>query len=381
MKKILLGTTGLVGAALLATAASAETPKVTLGGFSDFQAGYANGADALGQDGDVAFRNDNEISVRVDGKTDAGLGYGAVIELEADQSADINNEGINASRTFTYLEGGWGRVEMGGNKSAASTMRVDASTLAVATGGINGDWGQFINPSVSGAAVAPSSGGFITSAGLQVEHGVTDFAGDQSTYNATKITYYSPRWAGFQLGVSYTPDVDAKGQDTGFAVDTFGDAWEAGLGYETQFGDNTKLAVSGTYLFADNEGLAGSDDLQGWNVGALLGIWGFNFAGSYGDWTDGSIGIAAAGAEGDYWTAGVGYDMGAIGLSATYLDSTLEAAGGDNDFSNLVLGADYKLAPGLTPYAEVALFEYDGSGVGAVDDSGTSVILGTQLAF
>ena len=38
MKKILLGTTGLVAVALLATAASAETPKVTLGGFSDFQA-------------------------------------------------------------------------------------------------------------------------------------------------------------------------------------------------------------------------------------------------------------------------------------------------------------------------------------------------------
>lgn len=380
MKKILLGTTGLVGAALLASAASAETPKVTLGGFSDFQAGWSDGAIGV-SDNDLSFRNDNEITLRVDGKTDAGLGYGAVIDLEADATDDINNEGTNASRTFTYLEGQFGRAEMGSNKSAASTMRIDASTLAVATGGINGDWVQFVNPTFGGAA----TGGYITTSKLQAEHGNVNFSGDETFYNATKLTYYSPRWAGFQAGVSYTPDLDGKGQRTGIGAlatdNTFGDVWEAGLGYETQFSGGTKLAVSGTYLFGDNEGnlaTGGTDDLQGWNVGALLGIWGFNFAGSYGDWMDGSIG--AGDAEGDYWTAGVGYDLGAFGLSATYIDSTLETVGGDNDFNNLVLGADYKLAPGLTPYAEVSLYEFDGSGA-ALDDSGTTVILGTQLAF
>lgn len=366
MKKILLGTTGLVGAALLASAASAETPKVTLGGFSDFQAGWTD------SESDVGFRNDNEITVRVDGKTDAGLGYGAVIDLEADQTDDVNNEGTNASRTFTYLEGQFGRAEMGGNKSAASTMRIDASTLAVATGGINGDWVQFVNPSVGGTATT----GFITTSKLQAEHGDATFSGDESTYNATKLTYYTPRWAGFQAGVSYTPELDGKGQTTGLTTASFGDAIELGLGYETQFSGGTKLAVSGTYLTADNEGIAGSDDLQGFNVGALLGIWGFNFAGSYGEWLDGAVGAPTAD-EGDYWTAGVGYDLGAFGLSATYLDSTLEFAGADNEFSNLVLGADYKLAPGLTPYAEVSLYEFDGT----TDDSGTTVILGTQLAF
>lgn len=378
MKKILLGTTGLVGAALLASAASAETPKVTLGGFSDFQAGWSDDAVAA-SDNDLSFRNDNEITLRVDGKTEAGLGYGAVIDLEADATDDIQNEGTNASRTFTYLEGTFGRAEMGSNKSAASTMRIDASTLAVATGGINGDWATFVAPSGIGAGAA--TGGFITNSELQIEHGLTDFTGDESTYNATKLTYYTPRWAGFQAGVSYTPDVDGRGQDIGLTGDTYGDAWEAGLGYETQFNwqGGTKLAVSGTYLYADNEGVAAAEDLQGWNVGALVGIWGFNFAGSYGDWTDGSIGTVVADG-GDYWTAGVGYDLGAFGLSATYLDSTLEAVGGDNDFENLVLGADYKLAPGLTPYAEVALWEFDGSAA-AAEDSGTTVILGTQLAF
>lgn len=374
MKKILLGTTGLVGAALLATAASAETPKVTLGGFSDFQAGYTDN-DIAGEETDVGFRNDNEVSVRVDGKTDAGLGYGAVIDLEADITGDNDNEGTNAARTFTYLEGGWGRVELGGNKSASSTMRVDASTLAVATGGINGDWNNFVNP--TGTTVIAGGGAFVTSSELEGEHGLVTSIGDESTYNASKLTYYSPRWSGFQVGASYTPDISARGQAAVRTGAVASNVWDLGLGYETQFDDATKLALSGTYSIGD--GAAGGDDLEGFNVGALLGIWGFNFAGSYGEWTDIAQGVVA-GDDADYWTAGVGYDMGAIGLSATYLDSTLDTGAGDNEFSNLVLGADYKLAPGLTPYAEVALYDFDGVGA-ASDNEGTSVIVGTQLAF
>ena len=371
MKKILLGTTGLVGAAMLASAASAETPKVTLGGFSDFQAGYTDN-DIAGEETDIGFRNDNVISVRVDGKTDAGLGYGAVIELEADITEDNNNEGTNAQRTFTYLEGGWGRVELGGNNSAASTMRVDASTLAVATGGINGDWVNFTNP--AGNTAIAGGAAFVTNSELQAEHGLTTSAGDESTYNATKITYYSPRWAGFQIGGSYTPDLNGRGQSPVRTGALASDVFELGLGYETQFNDATKLAVSGTYLTGEGT----TQDIEGYNIGALLGIWGFNFAGSYGEWSD--VAGGAVGDEADYWTAGVGYDMGAIGLSATYLDSTYETAGGDNEFENLVLGADYKLAPGLTPYAEVSFYEFDGVGAGS-DNDGTQVIVGTQLAF
>ena len=375
MKKILLGTTGLVGAALIASAASAETPKVTLGGFSDFQAGFTDN-DINTDSSDIGFRNDNEITLRVDGKTDAGLGYGAVIELEADITEDNNNEGTNASRTFTYLEGGWGRVELGGNKSAASTMRVDASTLAVATGGINGDWVHFVQPAGTTAGATPGVANFVTNSELQAEHGATTSLDDESTYNATKVTYYTPRYAGFQAGVSYTPDLNGTGQRARRDNTGGQDVIELGLGYETTFDNATKLAVAGTYL--TGEGATAQDDLEGWNLGALLGIWGFNFAGSYGEWTD--VANAVANDEADYWTAGVGYDLGAFGLSATYLDSTFEAGAAENDFQNLVLGADYKLAPGLTPYAEVSFYEFDGAAAGQ-DNDGTTVILGTQLAF
>ncbi len=377
MKKILLGTTGLVAVALLATAASAETPKVTLGGFSDFQSGWTNDDRDAGVRSN-GFRNDNEITVKVDGKTDGGLGYGAQIDLEADTTNDADNQGVNASRTFTYLDGNWGRVELGGNKSVASTMRVDASTLAAATGGINGAWTYFVN------AVPTTGQGFITTSKLVAEHGSTRSFGDETTYNASKVSYYTPKFSGFQAGVSYTPQLADRGQ-TIARSDTNGlaDVIDLGLGYEGTMG-GVKLAASGTYEMADGQGavtgLVGTDDVNAWNLGALVGFQGFSLAGSYGSWDD----SGTAGVQADYWTAGLGYSAGPIGVSATYLASTTESTGvSDNEFENIVLGAEYKLAAGLTPYAEVSFYDFDNNGKAATtyDNQGTTFILGTQVAF
>jgi len=384
MKKILLGTTGLVGASLLATAASAETPKVTLGGFSDFQAGYVSDDKDAGQRS-LGFRNDNEIVVKVDGKTNSGLGYGAQIDLEADTTADSNNQGTNASRTFTYLEGGFGRVELGGNKSVAATQRIDASTIAVATGGINGSWVNFANGSTAGtrASNAGSLGAnFVTTSKLAAEHGSLTRAGDETTYNATKVSYYTPKFSGFQAGISYTPQLDDRGQ-TMVSSDTNGvsDVIDVALGYSNTFSGGYKLAASATYERGQGEGLAaasgfGTDDIRAWNAGASLGYQGFSLAGSYGRNSDTGI----AGVSSTYWTAGLGYAAGPVGLSATYLNSTAKTAGVKDKFDNFVLGADYKLAPGLTPYAEVSFYDFNGAAA-ANDNQGTAVILGTQVAF
>jgi len=384
MKKILLATTGLVGAALVAGAASAETPKVTLGGYADFQAGYTD--DDFNTDRrDVGFRNDNEITVHVDGKTDGGLGYGAVVDLEADITADADAQGVNAARTFTYLEGSWGRFELGGNKDAAANLRVDASTLAVATGGINGSWTYFVNPAVGNTATSATNVPFITTSKLLGEHGSTFVAGDESTYNATKVNYYTPRWYGFQGGVSYTPDSEDRGQGNsaanGFRSDTtgFGNIWDLSVNYENQFSNGIKLAASGAYELGDSE-VAATEDIGAWNIGALLGYQGFSIAGSYGDWDDSGQAAGSGLDDNTYWTAGLAYEGGPFGVSATYLDSNVETGAGDDEFNNLVLGADYKLAPGLTPYAEVSFYEYDAAGT-VNDNDGTTVILGTQLAF
>lgn len=354
---------------MLAASASAETPKVTVGGFIDFQAGFVDD-DLDAAQREYGFRNDSEVSVRVDGKSDSGLGYGAVIDLEADVTADADGEGLNASRTYIYLDGGFGRFEMGSNEGPSATMAIDADNIAAATGGINGAWTYFANPTGTTYIATPE---------LPVEHGSTLALGSEATVNNNKITYYSPRFSGFQIGLSYAPDLTDKGQtvtriDT--AAGSAGDIFELALNYENQF-DLVNLGVAGVYTYGDGD--TATEDLSAWNLGALLGYKGFSVAGSYGDWDD-SLQATGSSVEGNYYTLGAGYEGGPFGVSLTYMDSELDVVGGDNEFDNFVLGADYKLAPGFTPYAEISLYEFDSAGA-AADNDGTAFILGTQLAF
>lgn len=370
MKKLLLGTTAILGVVGFASAAAADAPRVTVGGFIDFQAGWVDD-DSTGVNGgtsDYGFRNDTEIHFSVDGKTDAGLGYGAVVELEADATLDTTGSGENADRTYVYMDGNWGRFELGTNTDAATALKVDASTIARATGGIDGDWFRFV--------AAPAAGGtFIVRPDLATSHGGTQTPG--VTENAGKVTYYSPSFSGLQLGVSFAPDTDARGQNlTAANAGGLGanqeDVFSGGITYNRQF-DQVALGLSATGEMGSTSLAAGGQDLEGYALGASVGVAGFNFAASWGD-------MEANFGEGDYWTAGVAYDFDAFGASVTYLDSEVDVAGGDNEFENLVFGIDYAAAPGLTPYAEVSMFEYDGVAAGD-DNDGTLFIVGTQLAF
>lgn len=385
MKKILLATTGLVGAALVASAASADshtTPKVTIGGFIDFQAGFLSD-DLDGNQRGHGFRNDTEISFQIDGKSASGLGYGAVIDLEADVSGDENgasttggDEGINAARTYIYLEDSWGRFELGSNEGVANTMAVDADDIAAATGGINGDWLFFANR-------ATTAGGFLTRAANVTEHGQLTVLGDETFDNANKITYYSPSFSGFQVGVSYSPDATDRGQIATLTdnAGSFGEVLEVAANYSANW-DEVSLDLGATYQDGEVDGniTNTTEDLSAYTVGGIVGFAGFEFAASYGDWGDS---LTANGQDAEYYTLGLGYDAGSFGLSATWLDSEVETgAATENEFNNLVLGADYALAPGLTPYAELSFFEFDGQGTGAANDNeGTVFLLGTQLAF
>lgn len=369
MKKILLGTTALFGAvALFAGAASAENPKVTVGGFADFQAGWVD-QDNDDAQRDYGFRNDTEVTVHVDGKTDAGLGYGAVIDLEADVSEDADNQGLNASRTYVYMDGTWGRLQLGSAEGAEYTLKIDASNIARATGGIDGDWHYFANNIGQGV-------NFISTPRLVAAIGNASDAGDESTINANKITYYSPRFAGFQLGGSYTPDLGDKGQRVDRLDNTAqgSDVFSAGVNYEAQFNE-VSLGLAATGEWGDDDSAAESE-IRTWTAGGQVGFAGFSVAGSYGSYEKGLFTDDA-----EFWTAGAAYDFGPFGVSGTYLNSEADAiGGGDNEFENLVIGADYKLAEGLTPYVEVSLFDFD-SAAGLPDNDGTVVLVGTELAF
>jgi outer membrane protein OmpU len=377
MKK-LLATTALVGAAFAAPAYAAG-PTVTVGGVADFQVGVADQDNAYqtagtGNTRDVKFANDTEIHVNAEGQADNGLVYGATVELEADVSGDVDGQGGNADKTFLYVQGDFGRAEMGSNTDAAAALKVDASTIARATGGINGDFYRFIN--VAGVG----TGGYIIRPDLPTAHGGTALGTRGALEDANKLTYYSPRFSGVQLGVSYTPDQG----DTGTALTASGDdgsdqenVFNLGVNYTGQFNE-LGVAASATGEFGTNEtDTAANEDLNAYAFGLNLSYRGFSAGGSWGDWQDSAIGGAGVGNDGQYWTLGAAYEQGPAGVSVTYLDSEYA----NNEFTNLSVGADYQLAPGLVPYVEVNFFDVDPTTAGAVSNDGNVILVGTELTF
>ncbi len=352
---------------LIISSANAETPKITIGGLSHWQGGASgqeNGFDDNQRS--YGFRSDNEIHVNVEADSDMGWKYGATIELEADVTADARDEGLNADKTFIWAETGWGRVELGNNMGPEQNMVVNAASIAKATGGIDGDDEFYINSrGITGDAT------FLIHPDLPTA-GIGGIAED-----ASKITYYSPRFSGAQLGFSYTPD-NGDGGQIATRNDTNGDfenVVSAGLHYERDF-DGLAFATALVGEVGESE-LNANNDLAAWQLGAQLGFGGgFSVAGSYGDSDD--SGLAKSTREDiNFWTLGGAYDWSdSSGVSATYLDS--DFAG--NDYNSLVLGAEYSLAPGLTPYAEVSFFEANQAGT-TRDNEGQVLLLGTYLNF
>ena len=388
MKKILLASSAL--AVAFAASAHADTPKITVGGFTDWQVGVMSDDQDANQRSH-AFYNDTEINFNIDGKADNGLGYGAVIVLEADVTNDADAQGTNAAQTYIYLDGSWGRVEMGSTIGASGNMKVDAATIARATGGVDGDWYRYANNAVLTAGGAGAAT-YLVTPDLPLAYGIQAGGfGAENQENTNKISYYTPVWNGFQAGVSYAPNDADRGQVIARADNRVGTAndgltfsraeniFYGGLSYEGAW-EQVGIALAGTFERGDAE-TAGAADLFAWNVGANLTYMGFSFAGSYGDWDD-SLSNGVNNDESHYWTLGAAYEFGPYGVSVTYLDSTMErgAANTENEFNILSVGADYQLAPGLTPYAEINFYDADANGT-AADNDGHVFILGTQLNF
>jgi len=201
------------------------------------------------------------------------------------------------------------------------------------------------------------------------------------------VTYYSPRFSGFQLGLSYAANDRNRGQNIDLSDNNAGRAdtiFTGALNYQGNYnGFGVGAAANIEY---GNAEAATTEDLFAWNVGATLSYKGFSIAGSYADWDDSlsDSTFATVLDSADFFTLGAAYEHGPYGISVTYIDSSYEIVGGtENTFENIVVSADYQLAPGLTPYAEVSFFDVDVDGAAAApgQNDGTVFLFGTQLNF
>ncbi|NBT42727.1 MAG: porin, partial [Alphaproteobacteria bacterium] len=183
MNKAPLQTTGLavVALAVLASPASAKF-EVGISGYMEQWFGYSDNTDTSNPNSDVFDEvSDVLFAVEFSQEFENGIELGGAIEVLGHQGAADNIDGQSL-----YIEGSFGQLSVGTGDGASAAMH-----LGAVSNGIGLDDGD-ASIWVAGADEALS----ITSATSSIDEG------------ANKITYYSPRINGLQVGASFMPDAD-----------------------------------------------------------------------------------------------------------------------------------------------------------------------------
>ena len=173
-----------------------------------------------------AFRTDVELRLRVLGQMDNGTLYGSEIQLEV---PDKTRSVISMDEAYLFIAAKWGRIEVGDEDGAMSKMAIHAPSVGL--GQLDGDYDQFTTESIQD--LAPP---FYAAA----------------SEKATKITYYTPRYLGLQVGVSYAPQID-QGQNVVAQRTDPSDFLEGGINYVTEVGD-VSLLGGATVVHSRNSG-------------------------------------------------------------------------------------------------------------------------------
>lgn len=325
-----------------------------------------------------ALVNDGKVKIEANYKTSENLKYGAMLQINANTSNSDGGNSYILNKTLLFVEGPWGRAESGSYSGPSSSLKDSAlGPLSTATGGAyGGDAPLWINSKTASGYNLDII--YILSPDLPVTH---DASG-----SANKITYYTPKWNGLQLGISYIPESSTKGTITkamSIAKDTFVDADGSGNdpryyapGYKNIFdlslkhdfkANDISIAsfISGQFgeskKYKDNS-LHSRRPLAAFDLGTVVTYKDFSFGASYGDW--GLSGVYKSlpkqyKRKSFYYTLGAAYNYQDFTASLTYLNAKAATGkhGGFKQYSYdktsvTSLGMQYKVLDGLATYAE-----------------------------
>jgi len=378
-KALLLGTSALVAVGLYAGSASAsqstlatgtESPeqglKVQLGGYMNQWFSYGNNSNSGAKLQQFAQWSDTEIFFKGEYKMENGLTVGIHVGLVGNTSAD------QIDQSYSYLKGDFGQVLLGSNYGAGYLMQVSAPNV-----GLSLNSGNLSNVIANPTGVAEN---LTTLGSTYIEPG-NDNTGQ-------KVTYLTPRFSGFQAGISYLPVIDngmggtTGGGDTNALVSrkgVFHDGFEGGVGYKNQM-DNVDVALAGGYYYAKGPDVPGTKNFDGYTLGANLGYNGWTLGGSWARESQGGASLPVN-TDGRSFDLGVAYEIGAWGVSADYFNGRVRgtAAPGDDKNTDYSANASYKLGDGVRAVGSVGYAKLTGDGGAPTDNKGVFVAAGLTI--
>jgi predicted porin len=371
MKKLLYGTTALVAAGMVAGGAqAADKIKVGVGGYFY---GYLVGVD---QDDSANTSGTNpdpgnnrrghhinrEGEIIFTGKTtlDNGIQFGVQVQLEAETCGDQIDE------SFMWMSGSFGKINLGSENAASYLMGYGSVAASHWSAGVNSPGSRF-----------HTTGG--NAAGFNTTNA-------QLTSDAEKITYFTPRMSGFQLGVSYTPE---RAQDIASYAGPAGNADAGDQSEVVEIGANwtgkmggTSVGVSGSWGEASEEvSSAAGDDREEYTLGMKASMnnitVGFRF-------NNDNQGTSGGNTDREAWQIGVRYKSGPWGMGVQIANNEVgQGAGAGNDEARAIeIGGSYSIGPGITMVGGVQVHDLsDSAGDPAQENEATVFFIGTFLGF
>jgi hypothetical protein len=364
MKKILLGSTALVAAGMIASAPASAKIKLSVGGYMEQWVGYVSQDDGDTEDySGLDVKSDSEVHFKGMTKLDNGMSVGVNLQLEGHGGGDTIDE------SYLIIKGGFGEINIGSENSAQYKMQY--GPVAYGIGFSSGDQSAWVS---TGGGISQSGHYRQPMGSMNVEvNGMND---------SEKATYYTPRVNGFQLGVSYAP---WGGEDSDRAFDrnaNKSDMVSVGANFKQKMGGMSVGISAGFGTVTDAEAGAGSDsEPQAMNFGVRLGMgaFGVNIATANFEDTGTSDGTGIAGS--------ITYKSGPMGVSLGYLHGEREgdaAKSGQAEADVFHLSAKYSLGSGVTWASTIGTVTYttDDPALAANDDhTGTYVVTGLKVGF
>ena len=374
MKKILLGSTAIVAAGMIAAVPSADAAskmKLGVGGYMEQWFGFTSGDDGVAQDySGFSTVSDGEIHFKGKTKLDNGITVGVNVQLEAQQGGDQIDE------QYMTVSGGFGQIIIGDENSAMYKMHYAPSDFGIGTN--SGDVTSWNKP------VSDAEGDSIAMGGhYRAPFGAT-YIEPNAVNDSAKISYFTPRVSGFQLGLSYAPDGSQDNNGLPNRDTTNTDYIMVGANFVQKMG-GMSVGISGGYGTV-TDAAAGGVEPEATSFGIKMGMGGVSAGVSYANYSD----HGNADAEGI--NAGIAYSSGPMGVSVNYYHGEKDGNNGDAatldgqaERDVIHLSAKYAMGPGVTLAGTLghAVYSSDDADIdNSVDESAsTYVVMGLKVGF
>jgi hypothetical protein len=345
--------------------------------------------------------NKHNAEICVIGQTtlDNGLTVGVNVQIEAFTESDTVDE------SYLFLQSPtMGQLLIGDENNAGYLLHVTAPD-----GGISLDSGDLCNLRAFETGTGTQQAGTFGGLGANLFDSPTCTTNLRINDNDSgKFTYITPRFAGFQAGISYIPNLESGG-DNNSALTAVGtgdngrnsglkNGVAGGLNFTETFGD-FGVQASGGAMWAESfsGGANGSNaNLVAYNAGAQFSVAGFSVGGGW-LWVPqgqrGNLTAAQAAAVGGTagspirsngmsWTAGAAYEFGPykVGIDYMYGDNNKTTSGGKDRLEQGIVSGTYTMGPGIRLVGGVMYYDWQEENRMS-SNNGIGGLAGLKLAF